>query len=295
MDDRGGSSQRLVTGLGKGQLVVSGWASVSNDIRRAARRDRANQSGRDPLGEKSALAHQGAGEALLSHLGVDIAAFSYAAVFALVALEYMALPLPGETALVAAAVLAGQGRLDISAVVFTGAAAAILGGLVGYWIGRRYGLPMAQRYGSYVGIDAGRLKIGQYLFWRHGGKIIFFGRFVALLRALSAFLAGVNHFDRGRFFVFNALGGLVWAAIFGLGGYGLGVAFETYARPVGLAALGVALLGFLLAGRFIARQEPALRAQAEAALPGPLGEARPTPGAGEAPGDRMPRPRRDGR
>ena len=110
----------------------------------------------------------------------------------------------------------------------------------------------------------------RWRFLRHGGKIIFFGRFVAVLRAFAAFLAGVNRMRWPQFLLFNAMGGVVWASIFGLGGYFLGLAFEHYARPVGLAALVCAVIGAVVASRFIGDQEQALRAEAEAALPGPL-------------------------
>ena len=99
---------------------------------------------------------------------------------------------------------------------------------------------------------------------------MFFGRFVAILRTFAAFLAGVNHLPWPRFLLFNALGGIVWATLFGLGGYFLGLAFEQYSRPVGLAALACAVVGAVAAQRFIAHHEDALRAEAEAALPGPL-------------------------
>ena len=99
---------------------------------------------------------------------------------------------------------------------------------------------------------------------------MFFGRFVAVLRAFAALLAGVNRLAWGRFFLFNALGGIVWASIFGLGGFLLGHAFEHYARPVGIAALICAVIGAVVASRFIAHHERRLIAQAEAALPGPL-------------------------
>ena len=112
--------------------------------------------------------------------------------------------------------------------------------------------------------------MAQYLFLRHGGKIVFFGRFVAILRTFAAFLSGVNKLPWPRFFLFNALGGVVWATIFGLGGYFLGVAFETYARPVGIGALVCAVVGAVVAGRFVAHHAESLRAEAEAALPGPL-------------------------
>ena len=199
-----------------------------------------------------------------------VANYGYFAVFAIVAAESAGIPLPGETTLVSAAIFAGQGTLDIRAVIACAAAGAILGDNAGYWVGREYGFPIVLKYGRYLNLDEPRLKLGQYLFQRHGGKIVFFGRFVALLRAFAAVLAGINHLAWPRFFTFNALGGIVWASLFGLGGFFLGKAFEHYARPVGVAALIAAIIGAVAAQRFIAHHEKALIAQAEAALPGPL-------------------------
>jgi membrane protein DedA with SNARE-associated domain len=191
-------------------------------------------------------------------------------VFAIVALESAGVPLPGETALLTAAVFAGKGDLNIEAVIAAAAVAAIFGDNCGYWVGREFGFPLLFRYGRVLRVDEGKLKVAQFLFLRHGGKIVFFGRFVAILRTFAAFLSGVNKLPWPRFLVFNALGGVVWATLFGLGGYFLGVAFETYARPVGIGALICAVVGAVAASRFIAHHAEALRAQAEAALPGPL-------------------------
>jgi membrane protein DedA with SNARE-associated domain len=207
---------------------------------------------------------------ILDHLHPLIAHYGYFAVFLLVALESAGVPMPGETALVSAAVFAGQGSLSLAGVIACAAAAAILGDNLGYWIGREFGFPLIYRYGHLVRFDEGRLKVAQYLFLRHGGKIVFFGRFVAILRAFAAFLAGVNRLPWPRFLVFNALGGIVWAILFGLGGWSLGLAFEHYARPVGIAALACAVIAAFFASRFISGHEQALRAEAEAALPGPL-------------------------
>ncbi len=206
----------------------------------------------------------------LHHLHQLVAEYGYFAIFALVALESAGVPMPGETALVSAAVFASRGDFNIGLVIACASAAAILGDNAGYWVGREFGFPLFYRYGHYIRVDEGRLKVAQYLFQRHGGKIVFFGRFVAILRAFAAFLAGVNHLPWPRFLLFNALGGVVWASLFGLGGYFLGLAFEHYARPVGLAALIAALIGAIAASRFIAHHEEALRAEAEVALPGPL-------------------------
>ncbi len=207
---------------------------------------------------------------ILHHLHQFVAEYGYFAIFLLVALESAGVPMPGETALVSGAVIAGRGDFHIALVIACAAAAAILGDNAGYWVGREFGFPLVYRYGNYIRLDKGRLKVAQYLFMRHGGKIVFFGRFIAILRAFAAFLAGVNHLPWPRFLLFNAAGGVVWATLFGLGGYFLGWAFENYARPVGLAALIAALIGAYAASRFIAHHEQALRAEAEAALPGPL-------------------------
>jgi membrane protein DedA with SNARE-associated domain len=207
---------------------------------------------------------------ILQHLHQFVADYGYLAVVLLVGLESAGVPLPGETALVTAAVFAGHGTLNIGGVIACAAMAAIVGDNAGYWVGREFGFPLIYKYGSRIGVDEGRLKVAQYLFLRHGGKIVFFGRFVAILRAFAAFLAGVNRLPWPRFLLFNALGGVVWATLFGLGGFFLGLAFEHYARPVGLAALVCAVIGAIVASRFIGEREHALRAEAEAALPGPL-------------------------
>jgi len=206
----------------------------------------------------------------LEHIEPFIAHYGYFAVLLIVALESAGLPLPGETALVSAAIFAGQGKLSIEGVIAAAAVAAIFGDNVGYWVGREFGFPLIYRFGPRVGVDEGRLKVAQYLFVRHGGKIVFFGRFVAILRTFAAFLAGVNHLPWPRFLLFNALGGIVWATLFGLGGFWLGRAFELYAKPVGFAALACAVVGAVIASRFIAHHEKALRDEAERALPGPL-------------------------
>ena len=150
------------------------------------------------------------------------------------------------------------------------ALAAILGDNAGYWVGREFGFPLLYRFGHLLRIDEGRLKVAQYLFLRYGGAIVFFGRFVAILRTFAAFLAGVNKLPWPKFLLFNAAGGIVWATIFGLGGYFLGRAFETYARPVGIAALIAAVIGAFGGEPLRRPSRKLLRAEAEAALPGPL-------------------------
>ena len=214
---------------------------------------------------------------LAHHLHGAIATYGYLAIFVIVGMESAGIPMPGETVLVTAAILAGEGTLRIYGVIGAAAAGAIVGDNCGYWVGREFGFPLVYRYGRYVRLDERRLKLGQYLFLKHGGKIVFFGRFVAVLRAFAAFLAGVNRFNWEEFFLYNAAGGIVWASIFGFGGFWLGRAFEHYARPVGVAALIAAVIGSVLAARFIRSHEQALEDEAERAFPGPL--VRPKPSA----------------
>ena len=194
-----------------------------------------------------------------------IATYGYYAVFTIVMLESAGVPLPGETALVTAAIYAGTtGRLDITALLATAAAAAIIGDNFGYWVGRRFGFEFLRRHGKYVHLTEARLRLGQYLFFRHGGKIVFFGRFVAFLRTFAAVLAGVNLLPWGRFLFFNAAGGIVWALAFGLGAYILGQAIENVTRPLAVIGVGAALTGALCGALFFRYYERQLQAAADA-------------------------------
>ena len=195
----------------------------------------------------------------------------YWAVFFFVAIESSGIPAPGEAALVSVAAFAGvTHQLDIFWIVFFAASGALAGDNLGYLVGRRLGFPMLLRHGRKVGLTDGRLKLGQYLFGRYGGAIVFFGRFVAVLRAAAAVLAGCNCMPWQRFVVFNAAGGIAWASLFGFGAYAFGGAMMHKSGKVGLIFLILAA-GCIVAGFFvIKRQEKRLIARAELALPGPL-------------------------
>ncbi|GJE28573.1 DedA family protein [Methylobacterium organophilum] len=200
-----------------------------------------------------------------------IAHYGYFAIFGIIALESAGVPLPGETILLTSAVYAGStGNLNIVLVVSAAAAAAILGDNLGYWVGRRWGMPLLLRHGHLIALDHGRLKLGQYLFREHGGKIVFFGRFTAMLRAYAAVLAGVNKLDARRFMLFNGLGGVAWASIMGFGAYFCGRSIEHIVGPVGLALLAFVVFGGLALWLFMRRHEERLLLKAEAAIPGPL-------------------------
>jgi membrane protein DedA with SNARE-associated domain len=183
----------------------------------------------------------------------------------------MGLPFPGETTLIAAALLAGKTHsLNIWAVIASASAGAIIGDNLGYWIGREFGFRLVRRYGHYIGLSESRIKLGEYLFQRHGGKIVFFGRFVALLRSLAAVLAGVNQMNWPRFVLFNAAGGILWATLYGFAVFFLGRKIETFTRPVGLTLLILGLMAVIVALWFIRRHEAKLELEAERAFPGPL-------------------------
>lgn len=201
---------------------------------------------------------------LLAHAG-------YGAVMLAVGIESMGIPFPGETTLIAAAAYAGSThKLNIVFVVAAAAAGAIIGDNIGFWIGREIGLRLLLRYGKYIRMTERRIKLGQYLFQRYGGAVVFFGRFVAVLRAIAAFLAGTNRMTWPRFLVFNAAGGIVWSGVYGFGAYALGTQIHRLAGPVG-AALGAIALVLIVCGLvFLRRHEHHLEDEAERALPGPI-------------------------
>jgi membrane protein DedA with SNARE-associated domain len=193
-----------------------------------------------------------------------IAHYGYAAIFLVVMMESTGIPMPGETILISAAALAGtKHALDIRGVIAAAAGGAIIGDNVGFWVGREFGETLLEKWGYLVGLDARKRLLGRYLFARYGGSIVFFGRFVALLRAFAAVLAGANNLAPWRFFVFNALGGIVWATVFGLGGYLLGAGIHRIAGPVGWGMLIVALAAMLVLWRYFKHHEEALLLEAE--------------------------------
>jgi membrane protein DedA with SNARE-associated domain len=209
------------------------------------------------------------GTSTLTHL---LATYGYLAVLLCVAIESTGIPFPGETILLVAAIAAGTTHhLSIALVIVAGALGAILGDNLGFWVGREGGYRLLRRYGRYIRLDERRLKLGQYLFLKHGGKVVFFGRFVAVLRAWAAFLAGTNRMRWPRFLLFNAAGGIVWATLYGLGGYFLGEDIHRLVGPLGIVLLVLAVLLIIAGIVIVRRNEQRLEDQAERALPGPLG------------------------
>ncbi|MEA2221421.1 MAG: hypothetical protein QOJ35_4047 [Solirubrobacteraceae bacterium] len=170
-----------------------------------------------------------------SHLG-------YAVLFGLVAVESSGVPVPGESALIAAGILAADGSLHIELVIVLAAAAAIVGDNIGYAIGRTGGRRLLERPGF---LERHRHKIlehGEPFFAKHGPKAVFLGRWVAVLRIAAAWLAGINRMPWPIFVFYNALGGITWAASVGLAAYYVGPAAEQIFRYGGLSGAALVLL-----------------------------------------------------
>ncbi len=173
---------------------------------------------------------------------------AYAALAGLIALESMGIPLPGETALIAAGILAHQGRLDIALVLSLAAAAAIIGDNLGYLIGRTGGRRLLEAPGPLLKHRQAIIARGEPFFERHGAKAVFLGRWVSGLRIAAAWLAGINRMHWATFLFWNALGGIAWALSIGLLAYFLGPTAERLIRDAGLA--GVAVFVLLVVGAF---------------------------------------------
>src|SRR5215468_1624543 len=200
-----------------------------------------------------------------------ITSYGYLAVFGLVAIESLGVPLPGGTAVIAAGTYAGTThRLNPWLIFAVASAAAIVGDNIGFWIGDKGGYRLAYRYGRRVRLDEQKLKIARYLFDRHGPKVVFFGRFVSVLRTYAAFLAGTSKMRWRRFLPANASGGIVWAGIYTLASYLAGNALQQASGIIDWVLIGAAVVAIVAALLAVRRQTDRLAARAEAAYPGPL-------------------------
>ena len=161
------------------------------------------------------------------HFSVDtlhqlLSTWGYLAVFLFVAVESTGIPFPGETMLITAGAYAGAGHLKIQYVIAAAALGAITGDNLGYLVGRTGGRDIVLRYGKYIRVDEAKLDAAERFFARYGDKTVFFGRFVAVLRAWAAFLAGLNRMHWAKFFFFNAAGGITWSLLYGILAFELG-------------------------------------------------------------------------
>ena len=179
----------------------------------------------------------------LAHL---ISAYGIWLIALIIALECICIPVPGETTLVAAAIYAGTTQeLNIVSVILAAIVGGIVGNVIAFWIGREYGYRLLVRYGSYVHLDETRIKIGEYLFLRHGSKVVFFARFIPVLRSFAAVLAGANRMPWRSFMIANVAGAVAWVGLDCTLAYLIGEELTKVAGPVGI---GLALLVVVLPG-----------------------------------------------
>ena len=201
----------------------------------------------------------------LAGLSTLVAHYGYDVVFAALFLASAGAPLPAAELLIAAAIYAAHThRLSIAELTFGGIAMAITGGAAGYGIGLWLGVAGLRRHGGAVGLGPARQRLGRYLFLAHGGKIVFFIRFIALIGPFGGVLAGVNRMPWGRFLAFNALGAAAWVSVMAMGGYLFGAFFASAGGPIGFTALALAVCVAIAAVIYVHRQGATLQAKADA-------------------------------
>jgi membrane protein DedA with SNARE-associated domain len=173
---------------------------------------------------------------------------------AIIGLESMGIPSPGETALVAAAVLASQGKLEIWLVILIGICSAIVGDNIGYLLGRRFGRNVFTAPGPFMHHRIRAIRVGDKFFERHGPKAVFVGRWIALVRFATAWLAGINRMRFRQFFFWNALGGITWGVTYGLVGYYGGQAAASVLAEAGIVGFALLLILPLVAYLIVQRR-----------------------------------------
>jgi membrane protein DedA with SNARE-associated domain len=194
--------------------------------------------------------------------------YGYAAIVAVIALENVGLPVPGETILITSAIFAATTH-ELNAVVIVIAAtlAAFGGAVAGFMIGSYGERHLLRRLGRYLHLDERDLRLGRYLFQRFGGRVVFVARFIAFLRSLAGVLAGANAMPLKRFLIASGLGALAWSAAFGFGAYALGRGIEVLSARAAMV-LGTLVLVSVVAGVvFLRRNRARLQHEADRAAP----------------------------
>ena len=203
-----------------------------------------------------------------SHL---ISSYGYWAVFAFIAAESLGIPIPGETALIAAGAYAGHTHhLNPWAIFVVASVSAVAGNIAGYLIGAKGGFALARRYGGKVRLDERKLKVGRYVLDRQGGKVVFFGRFISVLRTYISFLAGTVHMEWKRFTVASVAGAVAWAAAYTALSYNAAQTLQKASGTIDLVIAGAAVIVVVALVVLVHKQVKALGDKAEAAYPGPL-------------------------
>jgi membrane protein DedA with SNARE-associated domain len=190
--------------------------------------------------------------ASLIDVGHLVTVAGYPLVVLLVGAESAGVPIPGETALITAAVLASQGKLEIVLVIALAAVGAIVGDNIGYLIGRKWGRWLLERPGLFHRQRLEVLAVGEPFFKRHGPKAVFFGRFLLGLRTWASWLAGGTRMPWRSFVLWNALGGISWATLIGMIGYLIGDSAGSALKDFGL--YGVVAVVLAVGGAIVLRR-----------------------------------------
>ena len=180
-----------------------------------------------------------------------LAEYGVMVVFLGIFIESSGLPVPGESLLIAAGVLASQGKLNIVEVFLAAWIGGTLGDNVGYVLGYRYGRPFVYRYGAKVGLPRDRIAVIEKRFLDRGPPIVLIARFILILRQLCGFLAGTAHMPWWRFSFYNALGAALWAGAYSGGAYILGAAVERYLSAGRWVFVGIAIVFLIASGTTI--------------------------------------------
>jgi membrane protein DedA with SNARE-associated domain len=202
-----------------------------------------------------------------------ISTFGVWLVASFIALETMSLPLPAEAALIVAGILARTHGIDIRSLIIGGIAAAVIGNIAGFWIGRRFGQSLLVRYGARVGLTPARIRIGQWLFERHGGAFVFAARFLPFLRNMAAVLAGTNAMAPHVFHLASTTAAVIWVTGYALAAYWLGAVFTKFASPAAIVLAVLAILIMFAVPVLIMRYEKRVLAKIERESPHPANGA----------------------
>jgi membrane protein DedA with SNARE-associated domain len=199
-----------------------------------------------------------------------VAAHGVWLVAAFIALETVGLPFPAEAALMAAAIFAAKTHgFSIWSLIAAGIAAAVLGNIAGFWIGRTLGHRFFVKHGKRVGLTEERLRIGQWLFARYGGSFVFVARFLPFVRNMAAILAGANSMPSRTFYLASSGAAVIWVVGYGLGCYAFGEAFSDLASPAAIVLCIVAVAILVGVPALILRYEKRLLEKSEHELPHP--------------------------
>lgn len=180
--------------------------------------------------------------------------YGYLALFLVTFLEtsaFLGLIAPGETVIVLSGFYAFRGVLDPWAVGLIAIFGAFAGDQIGYLLGRTFGHQAISRFGRYFFFDAKRLRATEHYYNHHGGKTVFIGRFMSILRSFGPVVAGISHMSYWRFLPWSVLSCIVWGTSFTLVGYFFGASWDVIERYLGWGgtaafAVGVVLVIWLL-------------------------------------------------